>query len=200
MKTVYLMTKNERLYKRWETLLQERYEIKQASELETLAAGGGVVVVYHDDSQIDQLCEQLGATDLQASGLHVMVLRSLPEIEEGKRLLGLNIKGYGNANMSDASFNQAVDVLSEGNIWLYPGLMNSIVKSLGVESVKNTALKDLSEREQDVAVCVSEGLGNRQIAEKLALSESTVKGHIASIFSKLGVKNRVALALQLKKG
>lgn len=200
MKTVYLLTKNERLFKRWESLLQERYDIKQAAKLEEIVASGGGMVVYHDDTRIDQLRERLNAADPHASGLHIMILRSLPEIEEGKQLLGCNIKGYGNANMSDASFNQAVDVLSEGNIWLYPALMNHIVKTLDVGDSTSDMLKTLTEREQEIAGCVAEGLGNRQIAEKLALAESTVKGHITSLFSKLGVKSRVALALQLKRG
>lgn len=58
---------------------------------------------------------------------------------------------------------------------------------------------NLSERELDVLAGVVEGLTNRQIAERLSISRSTVKFHVSSILAKLGVASRteaVALAIQ----
>ena len=48
----------------------------------------------------------------------------------------------------------------------------------------------LSHRERQVLVCVSNGLTNAQIAEQLFLSESTIKSHLSSAFTKLGVRSR----------
>jgi len=58
---------------------------------------------------------------------------------------------------------------------------------------------DLTEREQEVLGFVVNGMNNREIAEVLTISRSTVKNHVSSILSKLGVSNRseaVVLALQ----
>lgn len=58
---------------------------------------------------------------------------------------------------------------------------------------------NLSERELDVLAGIVEGLTNRQIAERLSISRSTVKFHVSSILAKLGVASRteaVALAIQ----
>ncbi|MET7132634.1 response regulator transcription factor [Cellulosimicrobium sp. MI9406] len=53
----------------------------------------------------------------------------------------------------------------------------------------------LTERELEVARLVSEGLSNAQIAQRLFLGEATVKTHLAAASSKLGVTNRVQLAV-----
>jgi DNA-binding NarL/FixJ family response regulator len=49
----------------------------------------------------------------------------------------------------------------------------------------------LSDREQQVLQCISDGLNNKEIAEKLYLSEGTVKNYISSIYSKLDVRDRI---------
>ncbi len=54
---------------------------------------------------------------------------------------------------------------------------------------------DLSDREREVLVLVAEGLANKQIARRLAISEKTVKGHLTKIFHSIGVVDRTQAAL-----
>ncbi|NOV00329.1 response regulator [Paenibacillus planticolens] len=63
-------------------------------------------------------------------------------------------------------------------------------KSAGEESARTDAY-GLSEREVQVLHCIADGLNNREIAEKLFLSEGTVKNYISSIYSKMDVRDRV---------
>jgi DNA-binding CsgD family transcriptional regulator len=58
-------------------------------------------------------------------------------------------------------------------------------------------ISKLSEREQEVVQCVLKGLANQEIAEKLFISEVTVKKHLSSIYKKLEVKNRNGLLMLL---
>jgi LuxR family maltose regulon positive regulatory protein len=51
-------------------------------------------------------------------------------------------------------------------------------------------IEPLSDREMEILQLVAEGLSNREIAQRLVLSLSTVKWHTSNIYGKLGVKNR----------
>ena len=55
----------------------------------------------------------------------------------------------------------------------------------------------LTSRERQVAAAVARGLRNKQIAEELGISAETVKRHLASIYGKLGVRGRLALAIHM---
>ena len=55
----------------------------------------------------------------------------------------------------------------------------------------------LTMRERQVAAAIARGLRNKQIAEELGISSETVKRHLASIYSKLAVRGRVALAIHV---
>lgn len=60
-------------------------------------------------------------------------------------------------------------------------------------------MQGLSPREYQIAQLVASGRSNRQIAERLAISEQTVKNHIQSIFRKLSLNNRVELTIKLQR-
>ena len=89
--------------------------------------------------------------------------------------------------------------VAEGQIWANTEQLNylmeivSEVPSLRVLNAAGTSL--LTPREEQVVALVAEGLGNRQIAQELNLSEHTVKKYLFRIFEKLGVSTRVELVL-----
>ena len=57
----------------------------------------------------------------------------------------------------------------------------------------------LTPRETEVMRCVATGLSNQQIAEKLIVSEGTIKIHVHNIYRKIGINNRVDLTLYAQK-
>lgn len=61
-------------------------------------------------------------------------------------------------------------------------------------------VEHLTQRERQMAHAVSRGLRNRQIAREFDISEETVKKHLATIYGKLAINGRVALAVHVLKG
>jgi DNA-binding NarL/FixJ family response regulator len=87
--------------------------------------------------------------------------------------------------------------LSEG--FLSPALVSRVMNEftrLSKSAVHNRKLfAELSRREVEVLECIAAGMKNSQIADKLSLSEKTVKSHVGAIFKKLHVNDRTEAAL-----
>jgi DNA-binding NarL/FixJ family response regulator len=71
-------------------------------------------------------------------------------------------------------------------------MMQSVARDAGPEAAKIAAL---TKREHEVISLLSEGLQNKQIASSLAISATTVRHHLTSIFDKLGVATRLELVI-----
>ena len=86
-----------------------------------------------------------------------------------------------------------------GQVWVNTAQMEFVLEALaGLTPFKVVDAKGrvlLSAREQEVLLCVAEGLTNREIASRLRLSEHTVKNYLFRIFDKLGVSSRVEMVL-----
>jgi len=203
MNTVCLFTQNSRLSQRWKKLLSADNEVLLCTEFERLKnlVGDGVFVIFHDEGDTQTIVKELDLLHKAFDKKNTLVLRSQPSLEEGEMFLSHDIGGYGNANMSDEVFLQAVKVIQSGNVWLYPDLMTNIITKINKINDNNIdeILKDLTDREREVALLVSKGDTNKIIADELSISQNTVKLHIASIFEKLSIKSRVALAILLSK-
>lgn len=61
-------------------------------------------------------------------------------------------------------------------------------------------IEPLTQRERQMAYAVARGLRNRQIAVEFGISEETVKKHLATVYGKLAINGRVALAVLVMRG
>lgn len=97
------------------------------------------------------------------------------------------------------SLARCIHCVAEGQIWANSGELRYLLEALGealplrVVDTRGAAL--LSRREVEVVRCVAEGLSNREIAQRLGLTEHTVKNYLFRIFDKLGVSKRVEVVL-----
>jgi DNA-binding NarL/FixJ family response regulator len=110
-------------------------------------------------------------------------------------------RGVFSRNDSLAVLAKCVMCVAQGQIWANSEQMGYAVEALSSAAARRhfnpDELKALSRREQEVAAALSDGLSNREIAERLQLSPHTVKNHIFRIFEKLGVSSRFELMAAL---
>ncbi|MFQ5657669.1 MAG: response regulator [Candidatus Methylomirabilales bacterium] len=108
-------------------------------------------------------------------------------------------KGYLQKSMSGAQLFKAIRVVHAGEAWIERNVMSHVLEEVPrqEDQIKKggRSAHRLSPREAEVARFVAEGLSNQEVADRLSVSEKTVKSHLANIFRKLQVRHRLQLAL-----
>ncbi len=126
----------------------------------------------------------------------VIALTSFKEDDLMRKTLQAGAIGYLFKNVSAEELVVAIRNAREGKPTLAPEAAQALIHAV---TQPNQVGFDLTEREREVLVLMVKGQSNPQIADHLVISRSTVKFHVSSILSKLGVSSRteaVALALQ----
>jgi len=94
--------------------------------------------------------------------------------------------------------SRCIQCVHQGQIWASSGELQYVLEALAQPTFAKFQAKSgslLTARETDVVRCVVEGLTNREIAQRLKLTEHTVKNYLFRIFEKLGVSSRVEVVL-----
>jgi len=106
-------------------------------------------------------------------------------------------KGIFGRESSVDLFCKCMHSVHNGDIWIDGRGMALVVEALAaaprVQAVNADGLNLLSKREQEVVQCLVQGMTNREIADRIGLSQHTVKNYLFRIFDKLGVSSRVEL-------
>jgi DNA-binding NarL/FixJ family response regulator len=89
----------------------------------------------------------------------------------------------------------AVRAAADGGSLIAPTVTTRLLKRFAARDTPPPPTSPLTEREEQVLVAVARGLTNHEVAAELYISLSTVKTHLGSLMGKLGVRNRVELAL-----
>ncbi len=88
-------------------------------------------------------------------------------------------------------FKKAIKAVSRGEVWLDKATVRNVIT--GVNSLKGKSGPKLSDQEKRIVEFVSQGLKNKEVAQKLHISEPTIKTHLHRIFQKLNINNRAQL-------
>lgn len=137
-----------------------------------------------------------------AAGATVVGLSLNPAQEEGLQALEAGARGYLHALATAEVLQQVVTAVRSGGLWVGPELLRLVVRTVSARlsdgRPPNSSLLDsLTPRERQVAMAVVTGASNKEVARSLDITERTVKAHLGVVFEKLGVRDRLQLALRL---
>lgn len=108
-------------------------------------------------------------------------------------------RGIFRRSTSMRSLYRCINVVNEGQVWATSAELHHLLEALQTAlpmRCANARGEDLlSAREQQIIPMVADGLTNKEIAQKLAISEHTIKNHLFRIYEKLGISSRVELVL-----
>ena len=129
----------------------------------------------------------------------ILVLTAVRDPEMHRRAVLLGSMGVVLKSQAAEILLNAIDRVYRGEMWLDRAIVTSALKAISAanEGEKEDAarISTITKRESEIIFLIGEGLRNRQIAHRLFISETTVRHHLTSIFSKLGVSGRLHLVV-----
>jgi DNA-binding NarL/FixJ family response regulator len=134
----------------------------------------------------------------------IMLLTSTPNDREGLAALKAGARGYTSSDMDPVLLRKAVTVVLKGEIWVARNVYAPLLEELTSLTERrhkelppnlDTRLDRLTPREREIAQLIGGGASNKEIAGRLNITEATVKAHLTAIFRKLGLSDRLGLAL-----
>ncbi|MBM3756936.1 MAG: response regulator transcription factor [Acidobacteria bacterium] len=135
----------------------------------------------------------------------VIVLTASEDKNEFVQAMKLGCSGIVLKQTAPELIVKSIRKVSAGEIWLDSHTTAAVMRQFatpgsemaasGSGSAKGRERSPLSTREREIVALVAQGYKNKEMAEKMFISEQTVKNHLHNIFDKLGVSDRLELAL-----
>jgi two-component system, NarL family, response regulator LiaR len=131
----------------------------------------------------------------------ILVLTSFSDDDKVFAAIKAGALGYLLKETTTQDLLQAIRDVYNGESSLHPAIARKLIRELNRPTSLPPSDEPLTEREAEVLILVARGLANQDIADKLVISERTVRTHVSNILSKLHLANRTQAALYaLKEG
>jgi DNA-binding NarL/FixJ family response regulator len=150
-----------------------------------------------DENGIDLLPELLATVP----DARIILLTGLRDPDVQRRAILLGAMGLVSKQKAADTVIRAIEKVYAGEVWLDRAMIASILNDrvnasvAPDQNIETLRIAKLTEREREVIRLIGEGIKNRQIAERMYISEATVRHHLTSVFAKLGVADRFELVI-----
>ena len=140
---------------------------------------------------------------------HIVVFHDSASDEDEWALFKAGVRGFCPANIEPSSRKMVVEAVSNGELWIRRKLLSRLLAQMEERQSREQtkpkpvqphsdiygSLDQLTDREYEIAIRVGRGESNKQIAHSLEITERTVKAHLTNILDKMGVTDRLSVAL-----
>lgn len=185
------------------SLLSAEAEVRVVAEAGTVAEAVRVAEVERPDVALLDIrlpdgsgIDACRAIRICSPSTQVIMLTSFADPALVLEAIEAGAVGYVLKQLDTSDLLKAVRAVASGDSVLDPAVTREVlalVKTAAADS-QSRAFRDLSEREIEVLALVAEGRTNAEIGAALSLSEKTVRNHVSTILSKLGLTNRIEAA------
>ncbi len=191
-------------------LLETEKNIKVVGEAADLPEASDLIpkirpdVLLVDSSEADKGLFTLFVSS-QPNYTSIIVLTNSSEIEMHRKYLMLGVNGVVTKEQTANVLFKAINKVHDGEVWFVRKLMDDTIRQLVTEKksmpeeIFSYNCSGLSTREREVLILICQGMKNKIIADKLFISETTVRHHLTSIFEKLNVTSRLELVVHAFK-
>lgn len=124
-------------------------------------------------------------------GVAVLVISSFTDSERVRTALRAGASGYLDKSAGPDDVLEAIRTVHRGDAYLDGAIARRLHADEPPEEIHST----LTPREREILELVGEGLSNRQIAERLVITERTARSHVSNVLLKLGLPSRTMAAL-----
>ena len=129
------------------------------------------------------------------SKVKVLVLTVHNEVEYLMKAVDIGVDGYILKDSESAELKKAIFSIVEGENYIQPSLIPSLNSKMIEKNMDEGKIESLTKRELEVLKLLAVGMYNKEVAEKLNISERTVKNHVSNIFKKIEVTDRTQAAV-----
>lgn len=159
----------------------------------------GVSMILIDAACTDHIFELLATFRRTRPHLRLIVLGLEEDHEYIQRIIGAGAKGYLAHTAKGNEVRLAIEIVQDGSAWAPRKVLANLLDLSSAEERRAGTVNEpkFTSREAQVLKLLVDGHPNRVIAEELGIDLATVKKHVGTLMRKVGVKNRIALSVQV---
>jgi two-component system nitrate/nitrite response regulator NarL len=186
------------------SLLAAQPDIALIADVTSLDAAAAVIarvpvdiVLLHLDAAVDTWPNLLAKLNGTSSGPRLMLLSPARDAVRAAAAVEGGVRGVVYTDQAPEMLFKALRKVHAGEVWLERSSFVALFerRRRHEASPELAKIRSLTKREREIIIEVGKALKNRDVAERLAISEATVRNHLTSILDKLGLTDRTELAL-----